>query len=126
MRKDELIRQLQQIEGNPEIVLWNGHVGDYMHIGKLADGDLVKTTVAHYLEMCQVQDQVDRQDWSYKMPADEAEQLKKRHRKFPWEINSFVSLEDIQAGRYKKKRVVYIEPKKRGETHYDRLGSVEY
>ena len=27
MKKNDLIKKLQQIEGNPEIVLWNGMVG---------------------------------------------------------------------------------------------------
>lgn len=34
MRKNDLIKMLNEIEGNPEIVLWNNQVGDWMHIEK--------------------------------------------------------------------------------------------
>ena len=51
MRKNDLIKLLQTIEGNPEIVLWNGFVGDYQNISpKLVEGDLVKKTLEYYLE----------------------------------------------------------------------------
>jgi len=32
MRKNDLIKLPNQIEGNPEVVLWNGYVGDYTNI----------------------------------------------------------------------------------------------
>ena len=32
MKKNELIAKLQAIKGNPDIVLWNGTVGDYQYI----------------------------------------------------------------------------------------------
>lgn len=34
MKKNTLIKLLQNIKGNPDIVLWNGFVDDYMHISK--------------------------------------------------------------------------------------------
>ncbi|AXC39087.1 UNVERIFIED_ORG: hypothetical protein [Escherichia phage CMSTMSU] len=32
--KNDLIKMLQEIDGNPEIVIWNGYVDDYMNIEK--------------------------------------------------------------------------------------------
>jgi hypothetical protein len=34
MRKNDLIKLLQEIDGNPEVSLWNGFVGDWMPISK--------------------------------------------------------------------------------------------
>lgn len=42
MRKNDLIKKLQEIEGNPEIVLYNSFVDDWQHI-KLTPGKLFKT-----------------------------------------------------------------------------------
>lgn len=44
MRKNDLIAKLQNIKGNPEVVLWNGFVGDYQHLAEPTEGDLVKKT----------------------------------------------------------------------------------
>jgi len=30
MRKNKLIELLQSIKGNPEIVIWDGRIGDYL------------------------------------------------------------------------------------------------
>lgn len=35
MRKNKLIEILQSMSGNPEIVMWNGYVGDFMPIGNI-------------------------------------------------------------------------------------------
>ena len=51
MRKNDLIKLLQAIEGNPDIVLWNGIVGDYQNIStKLVEGELYKQTFEDYFE----------------------------------------------------------------------------
>ena len=51
MKKNKLIELLQAVEGNPEILLWNGYVGDYMDIDKeLAERSLVKMTFLRYIE----------------------------------------------------------------------------
>lgn len=128
MKKNDVIDMLQKLEGNPEIVLWNGFVGDYQHIDSVpAEGILVKQTLAHYLEMCRLQDCVDRNDRNYQMSADEVERLKKMYKKVcKWEENQFVTLEDIKAKRYSMKKVFYVQAKKRNERYHDRLGSVDY
>ena len=47
MRKNDLIKMLKEIKGNPEVVLWNGMVGDWMPVGKLSESYLTKIT-KHY------------------------------------------------------------------------------
>jgi len=37
MRKNDLIKILENVKGNPEIMLWNGHIHDVMPISKELD-----------------------------------------------------------------------------------------
>lgn len=128
MRKNDLIKLLQDLPGNPEMVLWNGLVGDFMNIdSKLVDEDLVKMSYDHFLEMCRLEECVNRQDWNYQHSADELAHLKQCYAKhYEWEVNPFVTHEDIASKRYKRKRVVYINAKLRGKTMHDRIGQVSY
>lgn len=128
MKKNDVIAMLQKLEGNPEIVLWNGLVGDYQHIdNKPVQGVLVKQTLVHYLEMCRLQDCRDRNDMDYQMPAEEIAELKQMYKKVcKWEENQYVTLEDIKAKRYSMKKVFYVQAMKRNERFHDRLGSVDY
>ena len=60
MKKNDLIKLLNTIEGNPDVALWNGFVGDYQDISKeLVKGDLVKMSLDWYLEMCRIERCID-------------------------------------------------------------------
>lgn len=128
MRKNDLIKLLQETPGNPEVMLWNGYVQDFMKVGGLVDSTLVKMTLDYYIEMCRLEECSNRRDWTYQHTADDLAELKKLYDKHhtEWEVNEWVTLEDIETKRYKKKRIVYINAKLRGKTMGDRLGSVSY
>jgi hypothetical protein len=32
MKKNDLIKSLTEIEGNPEIIIWNAQLNDYMYL----------------------------------------------------------------------------------------------
>lgn len=128
MKKNDLIKLLQSIEGNPEILLWNGTVGDWQDIDKnIQPGDLVRMTKKYWLDSCERQDQKDMKDWTYKMPEEEVLELSKKYSKVcKWERNPWVTQEAIDSNNYALKKVMYLEPKRRNETSYSRSGSVEY
>lgn len=126
MKKSKLIALLNAIEGDPDMVLWNGIVGDWMNVGSIVKGELVKQTLEHYLEMCRLQDCQERKDWDYQMPAEEIDRLKKFYKTFDYETNPYVSEEDIKLKRYKKKTIYFIDAKKRGLTDFGRGGDVSY
>ncbi len=128
MRKSKLIEMLNNIKGNPEIVLWNGMVGDYMDISpKVVEGDLVRTSFETYLRHVEFEQKRDRNDFDYKMSESEVEDLRKSYRKdYKWEQNDFVTKEDVKSGMYKSKRVFYIDAKPRGVTTFDRQGNLSY
>lgn len=128
MKKNAIIEMLQKIPGNPEIVLWNGYVGDFQHVdSKLVPGTLVKQTLTSYLEMCRLERCRDHNDFSYQLPDSEIEELKQLYKKVcKWEENRWVTEDDIKKNRYSQKPVFYLQGKPRGETYSDRLGSVGY
>ena len=127
MRKNDLIKKLQAIKGNPDIVLWNGMVGDWMPIGNLVESYLVKQTQSYYIESCRLEDCSEKKDYTIKYSEDEIECLKKNYKKiFDWESSNYVTQKDIDKGRYTKKSVVYIDAKRRGVNTFDRLGNISY
>ena len=126
MRKNDLIKLLQNIKGNPEVLLWNGMVGDYMHIDKPVKGDLVKMEKKYYLESLINEKRINRRDWSYNPSDSDIKKWETAYCDKQWEYNEFVTQEDIKEKRYKSKRVLYLQAKKRGVSTFDRLGSIEY
>jgi hypothetical protein len=128
MKKDKLIKMLQDIPGNPDIVLWNGMVGDWMDISpKPIEQELVKQSFDHFVRHVEFERKRDKNDFDYKLPAVEVEKLKSSYRRhYSWELNEFVTEDDITSGSYKAKRVVVINAKPRGVSTWDRLGKIEY
>ncbi len=127
MRKNTLIKILQEIEGNPEIDLWNGYVQDYMKIGDIVPIHLFKMTLKYYLEVCRLEACRDRKDWDYQHSPERLEYLKNTYKRVvDWEDNEYITEDDVKSGRYTTKRVFAISPKLRGKTAWDRLGSVKY
>ena len=130
MKKSQLIEMLNKIEGDPEIKLWNGMVGDWMDISPtLVPSDLVKMNLAYWLESCRLQDCIDLKNWDYQMPAEEIAELTKRHKRGDvnkWELNEYVTLEDIKAKRYALKHIYFLNAKIKGEKTYDRFGDISY
>jgi hypothetical protein len=128
MRKNDLIKLLQETKGNPEIVLWNGIVGDYMQIdNKLVEGELSKMTFEGLLHYYSLERKRDKNDWNYELTEEEKQGLLKNYKdNYKWEINQFVNREDIKRKTHKSKRVLYINAKISGKSHNDRLGSIYY
>lgn len=128
MKKNQLIELLQQLPGNPEIKLWNGLVGDWMDIGQLVESELVKHSVDYFRKGIRHDllrdgvpaDQINEQE----LESDANECARKSAWEFP---NQFLQ-EERYADWYGKnrKKIYLIEAKKRGQTTYDRLGSIDY
>ena len=128
MKKNDLIKLLQGIEGNPDLLLWNGTVGDWQDIeNNLTSGTLVKETLNHYLEACLKHYRHNTQDPVYKLSDEKVRELTKRYKNVcKWENDPWVAQEDINSRRYSlKKDVLYLEPKSRCETNLDRYGCAD-
>jgi hypothetical protein len=128
MKKNKLIELLNSIEGNPDIVLWNGFVGDYQDISsKLIDSQLVKITFDHYKDFVELEKARDANDWDRKLSEEEIITLKTNYKNVvDWEDNNYVTDEDVKQKKYKSKKVVYLQASLRGAKYHDRLGSISY
>ncbi|EHV4444477.1 Uncharacterised protein [Escherichia coli] len=121
MKKNDLIKMLQEIDGNPEIVIWNGYVDDYMNIEKgLTKITLVKETEQFLLEAL-VHEWCKRNN-TFDIPEDQrtkiAEQAKKLHKKREYDFqNPHVTEDEFNHWYGKKKLTKYVlSPKLRGKT----------
>lgn len=127
MRKNDLIKMLNEIEGNPEVVMWNGMVGDWMIPAKPEQGELCKQTKQHYIEMVRLEKCIDLQNWDFQFSEEELKELDKSYKHYVnWSYGEYVREEDIASKRYKTKKVIWLSAKLRGESYYDRLGKVSY
>jgi hypothetical protein len=128
MKKSKLISLLQELDGDPDIILWNGLVCDWVDISPtLIEGNLIKETFDHYCQMIQFERQRDNNNWDYQLTQSEIDKLRNDYKKYiNWEDNEFVCIDDIKQKRYKSKRVVYIDAKIKGKSNYDRLGKINY
>jgi len=132
MKKNELIKLLQEIEGDPEVYFWNGLVGDYMDIDpKFVCEELVKQSeefIFTYL----------RHDYwqhagNFDPISESVEQkLRSRAKKIFSEkeygmINPFTKDEDMSKFYdAKTKPVVFVNTKERGKSSWDRNGTICY
>lgn len=127
MKKDKLIKLLLSIEGNPDILLWNGYVGDWTDIKALEESDLVKMTKDYYIASVELEEKINKGDSDYTLPESEKEKLHTSYKKdISWQTNEYITHDDIKKKRYDKKRIIYIKPKLRGKNMTDRYGSIEY
>lgn len=130
MKKSKLIAMLNALPGDPDIKLWNGMVGDWMEIDpKLIEQDLVRMNLDYWIESCRLEGCIDHKNWDYQLPAEEVAELIKQHKSGKvnkWEMNPYVTLEDIEAKRYSVKPILIMQPKTKGEQIWDRMGSVSY
>lgn len=128
MKKSKLIALLNSIEGDPDIVFWNGFVGDYQDISpKLIGGELVKRTLSDYLQHVEFDRARRAGNWELKLTPEEITECKKLYKQnFSWEINGYVTKEDIVLKRYTVKNVLFLQPKQRGVETFDRMGTIRY
>ena len=128
MKKDKLIKLLESIQGNPDIVLWNGMVDDWMDISpKLSHDALVKVSFDQYVDRVRYEVYVEKSNGNPHAKEDTIDELRESYRKhIKWEHNDFVTEEDIKEKRYLKKSVVFMDAKPRGVDTFDRLGSISY
>lgn len=127
MKKNDLIKMLQELPGNPDILLWNGFAQDWMDIEKeLVPHILVKQSEQDYSKHCAFEIKRDKNDFNYELTDAEKLDTKKWYRNVSWEFNSFVTKEDITTKRYKQKNIFFLNAKTRGINTFDRVGDITY
>lgn len=120
MKKSELLKLLETIEGDPEIVVWNGFVEDYQPIeNKLTTVQLAKLSFESYEKLCNAERKLINR------PLLTTEQYREKYNNTSqWEIaNPEYQLDNE---KYDVQTVVMIEPSERKLTCHQRLGKICY
>lgn len=125
MRKNQLIKYLQSIPGNPELLLWNAYVQDW-HSIKPCVTKLTKLTKEYFMESCRLERCIDMQDFNYQLTEQEKKYFSQSYERQRYEHNEFVEKDDLERKRYKQKQVVMIQGKPRGISTFDRAGGIIY
>jgi hypothetical protein len=120
VRKNELIKKLQELKGNPEIMIWNGIVEDFVNIGEIGIHSLVKPTRKDWIN------RVRYEEILYNEGFTDERTLIADYNKIPYEQNEYVTDEDIKQGYYKKKNIGYISSKKANKTSTSRSFNIDY
>lgn len=130
MRKNALIKMLEKLDGNPEIMLWNGMVEDVVPIdSELVETQLVQPSLAQTLRVVAYEHKTRLNDWDAELAPEQKEAITasyKKHRSRAWTLNEFVTLGDVSAGQYDMKTVFTLQSKKSNRTYYNRSVMVEY
>ena len=124
MRKNDLIKLLQDIKGNPEIMLWNGYVEDVVPINKsIQESSMFKMTFEGYKDRVNIERKVRDN-----LPEYSDEEVKKMYNQYKigaWKFYAYYAPEKGDDW-YKEKRILVISPKITGKQAFDRLGNINY
>lgn len=124
MRKNDLIKLLQSIEGNPQVVIWNGFTHDYQHIDKT----FIPLTLYKPEKSWLKKKIIDLQRSHLgKNPISE-EEFNQLYSNIEYEkANRFYTENEIKE-RYSKKtkKLIVFNVLERNKIVFDRLGSYKY
>lgn len=130
MRKSELIKLLNKIEGDPEVLLWNGFAQDWQDVYITKDAELVKYSLEHLFKSLKHELQFDKKDFN--LTKEEKlwcyNKARTQYKEQEWEtINSFVDEKQFKEWyRGNTKKVILINGENRNKTTWDRLGDINY
>lgn len=137
MRKNDLIKMLESIKGNPEIMLWSSLVGDVVPISsKMEEVELYKDSLEYKqkvyeneyilsLKNGELTDLLDETEFHEKLKSlrQEAEAAYKKEK---YEYRLYMNEKLIKSGTLKKKKVVVMQPRIVGKSSWDRFGEIKY
>jgi hypothetical protein len=111
MRKKDLIKMLESIPGNPDVMLWNGIALDVVPIEKRVE------------KVALVRDEKEYFTWLMEREGATPEEIKKGLRTREWHLNEYMARE---AKKEDIKTIYVLQAKHTGKQHWDRLGTMEY
>lgn len=130
MKKSKLIKLLQEIEGDPDILLWNGMVSDWVDILGLQEVGLERSTLKGYSYYLNLERTV--RDNLPPCSEDECKKAYKSSGADQWEVTGYdpefqeMREKDLKRGFIAQKSAFIIDAKPRGKKCWDRRGSVRY
>lgn len=131
MRKNQLIELLQGIKGNPEVMVWNGLVDDYMPLGSVDTNTLYKQSV-EFIYRNLAYNYQERNNSFDKPPVEIQEKLKEKatalFKKETYELpNMFLDADQyFQWYGNNKKTIISLNPKPTGKVSEGRSCNITY
>lgn len=112
MKKNDLIKMLQNIEGNPDIIFYNGFVDDWQHIDEPEEVELCRYSLEQQLKYINL------------------ERIRFNHQPVTKDHITYVADWEI-LGHYNskaedRKTSIILKSIRRGKTYEDRVGSIRY
>ena len=120
MRKNQLIELLQEIKGNPEVMVWNGLVDDYMPLGSVDTNTLYKQSI-DFIYKKLVYDYQERNNSFDKPPVEIQEKFREKatalFKKETYELPNMYLDQDQFSDWYgnNKKAIISLNPKPTGK-----------
>ena len=131
MRKNQLIELLQEIKGNPEVMVWNGLVDDYMSLGSVDTNTLYKQS-ADFIYKNLVYNYQERNNSFDNPPAEIQEKLREKatalFKKETYELPNMFLDQDQFSDWYgnNKKAIISLNPKPTGKVSEGRSCNITY
>jgi hypothetical protein len=128
MKKSKLISLLEQIEGDPDIMLWDDHMNDCQDVNPtIEEHQLVRISFEAYVRFIESERKVSQNNPEYKLPDTEITKVKKLFTdQHAWEINPWVTEEDIKNKIYTTKKVYIVKPKHKDKAIPERFTKQKY
>ena len=131
MRKNQLIELLQGIKGNPEVMVWNGLVDDYMPLGSVDTNTLYKQSVEFIYRNLAYNYQEINNSFD-KPPIEIQEKLREKatllFKKETYELPNMYLDQDQFSDWYgnNKKVIISLNPKPTGKVSEGRSCNITY
>lgn len=116
MQAKKLIEILSKIPPNTEVVLWNGHVEDYMPIKEAVVESLYKLRPEVWAELANLQAELF--DGPFEKIDPHTAKNHPLYKKVEWGIDCG----DLPNSNYYARKVLMLEPGTRGKTSYSHRG----
>lgn len=118
MRKNDLIKKLQGMRGNPHVTIWNGFVEDYQHIGDVSKESLYRESRNFRLKLINL----ERENEGLPPLMTEDFEFEPKY-EFK---NEFLSEAQVLEWYDKKIDTIILQVKRKNKTVHDRTGSLTY
>lgn len=119
MRKNDLIKLLNEIEGNPEVVIWNNQVEDWQHIQPPKIFPFHRYKKNFMIESAKLQRKFNSEP---ELTKDEIENIGPDD----WCVGETNDIKSSKDSKFQTCSKIVLQMKSRGIKSFDRLGSINY
>lgn len=129
MKKSKLIKLLNSIDGDPDILFWNGMLEDYQDFDSTPIRcELYKQSFDFYKKIVELERRQRLNDYNYTLSDTEIDILRVKYKKQQWQTNDYITDDDIKDKKYKRKNVMVLNARPRNQKFFSRgiKGCLQY